>query len=402
MANNTKKMLLEFKEMLPAKALHTLALEGIAKALVDLTSLDDIAKVITYASQKKLKIVPLGSGSNLVFPKSADVLWLRPRFSQIDSIEENKHSVRLNVGAGVNWHEFVSYCVGQGWHGLENLALIPGTVGAAPIQNIGAYGVEIEQFIESVEIVSLASNSLTKKVLEHKTISHRECQFAYRDSVFKHDLKDKVLVTAVNFRLQKGFTPNLNYAELKEYFETTNINSIAKEKSVVERSDIEKPVVEKCVVAKNTPEKNVLEKSNTYCDSAKKLFDAVVAIRQQKLPAPDLCPNAGSFFKNPLVSIEKVDALKKQHPTIPSFNMPGDYDHKKLSAAWLIQTSGLKGFENKGIKVSDKHALVLENVSQNHNRQSTADDVLEMVKHIQDKVQQNFAVKLEVEPRIRF
>ena len=362
-------MSLIFQQQVPAASLHTLSLQGTAHTLVDLESLDDIPHVIEHAAANNLKIIPLGEGSNLVFPKRSPVLWLRAQFKHIEIVEETNDTVLVKAGAGLNWHHWVSYCLDQGWHGLENLALIPGCVGAAPIQNIGAYGVELDQFVDSVETVCIKAFD-DKKPGDKLSFSREQCVFSYRDSIFKKALKDKVLVTAIFFRLTKVFKPDIRYKALDVFFnKQVNFNS-----------------------------KNL---------TAKQLFDAVVSIRRQRLPDVNASPNAGSFFKNPIVSVKKAESLRKQYAQIPIFEAGPAYgaESRKLSAAWLIEKAGLKGYESKGIQMSDQHALVLINTSAKQTApaaRSTSGEVIEMSNHVIATVYKHFGIQLTPEPRIHF
>ncbi len=348
-------MTARFQSQVSAASLHSMRLSGVAHTVVDLNSFEDLSTVVDYARKSTLHIVPLGEGSNLIFPEQAKILWLRPMFKQVEAVRENDNSVWVTVGAGVRWHDFVSYCLDQRWHGLENLALIPGTVGAAPIQNIGAYGVEVDSFIDSVQSITIDSRA------EVITRSVDECGFSYRDSIFKRSLKDKELVTAVCFRLQKSFTPNLSYAALNEY--------------LIKQGLSDEP-------------------------TAQQVFSAVVAIRQQRLPNPSTTPNAGSFFKNPIVSNDIAQTLKNAYIALPAHDV--GHGMKKLSAAWLIDNAGLKGFAINSIKISAQHALVLvnESSSSEKNKGATAGDVLKVANYVQDRVKEKFGVDLEPEPRM--
>mgnify|MGYP000258130946 CR=1 FL=1 len=250
----------------------------------------------------------------------------------------------VTVGAGVNWHDFVSWTIEQQLPGLENLALIPGTVGAAPIQNIGAYGAEVADFIESIEAFDTATHAFV-------TLSNAECQFAYRDSYFKQN-PNRFIVTKVVFKIPKAWQARLQYADLAKQFSGSN----------------------------SSP-------------SAKQIFDAVCAIRSAKLPDPSVIGNAGSFFQNPIVGNDQYDLLIKQFPDLVSY--PDGPEKRKLAAGWLIDQCGLKGHRVGQLGVYEKQALVLVN-----HGGGTGLELLALAQDIQDKVLARFDVHLSIEPVI--
>jgi UDP-N-acetylmuramate dehydrogenase len=283
----------------------------------------------------------MGEGSNTVFIEDFTGTVLKIANKGI-SITEHQDVWHVRAAAGENWHQLVIHLLEQGVFGFENLALIPGTVGAAPVQNIGAYGVEVGQFIKSVRGYDIGKAQFVE-------FAQAECDFAYRESVFKQALKDKFIITEVLFELPKQWQPVLNYGPLQ----SLDINTV----------------------------------------TAKQAFDKVVEIRQSKLPDPKVLANAGSFFKNPIVGNGQVDTLLKQYPDMP--NYPVDAKHTKLAAGWLIEQAGLKGFELGGIAVYHKQALVLVNKGA-----GTASELKAMIQHIQQSVWQKFNVQLEHEVRV--
>lgn len=284
----------------------------------------------------------LGGGSNVVLADQVEPLVIKVQSRGIRLLETRPDAYIVQAEAGEIWHDFVQYCLEQGWSGLENLALIPGTVGAAPVQNIGAYGVELEQRVHSV----LAWNFHQARLVE---LPATECGFSYRDSRFKHDPAGTWLIVAVRFALPRPWTPVLDYPDLRQ-------RSMAGE-SV----------------------------------SAQAVFDAVCDIRRQKLPDPAVLGNAGSFFKNPVVSQEQRDALRAQWPGLVSYDVaPGQC---KLAAGWLIDQCGWKGRRDGAVGVHERQALVLVNYGG-----GTAQDIERLAQAIRADVRQRYGVELEQEP----
>ncbi len=289
----------------------------------------------------------LGGGSNVLLVNDIDRLVIKPTLADILIIEETPDSIIVQVGAGMVWHEFVKWCVAKDYGGIENLSLIPGTVGAAPIQNIGAYGVELEQVFVGLHAYHLSSGSkeyFTKEV----------CAFGYRDSIFKQELKGRYIITDVQFELTKG-SHHLEYSY--------------------------KPLT------------NLLINSGISEPSIKDISDAVIAIRQSKLPDPVEIGNAGSFFKNPIIQASAYDELKKQYPEIPSY--PISEDTVKVPAAWLIDQLGWKGHTNEAIGVHKDHALVLVNYGDGN-----AADIVTLSKSIMESVKEHFNIQLEREVQL--
>ena len=265
---------------------------------------------------------------------------------RIAIVEDDGDVAVVRADAGVGWHDLVLWTLGHGLCGLENLALIPGTVGAAPIQNIGAYGVEVRQHIHAVDAFDRRGNAMVR-------LDTQACAFAYRDSLFKRD-PDHYVVTSVDFALSRTPALTLDYAGIGEELEAMGIE---------------------------TPR-------------ASQVAEAVIRIRQRKLPDPNVLGNAGSFFKNPIVPVAVADALAGEHASMPVF--PGsDADNRKLSAAWLIDQCGWKGFREGDAGVAASHALVLVN----HGHASGA-QLLDLARRIAASVQARFGVAIEPEPRI--
>jgi UDP-N-acetylmuramate dehydrogenase len=301
------------------------------KSIDDLLALPDLTSLNFYI---------LGEGSNTLFVDDITPIIIKPNFQGVDITEEDDSYI-VTVGAGENWHNLVTRCIEQGINGLENLALIPGSVGAAPVQNIGAYGVELSNYCQRVTWFQFTDNSI-------HNLSKEECKFSYRNSVFKQYLYNKGIITEVQFRFPKQWVPNISYSGL----DTLSTESSA--------HDVMKKVIE---------------------------------IRQSKLPDPKVLPNAGSFFKNPIVDQDTYKRLISLFPDIPSYTQ--DNDNVKLAAGWMIEQVGLKGYKDKGVGVHVNQALVLVNYESDLGK-----DVIAMAKYVQAKVKQKFDVIIVPEVRL--
>jgi UDP-N-acetylmuramate dehydrogenase len=301
---------------------------------------DDINELNQVAAAVSEPYYILGEGSNTLFLDDKAPTIIKPRFSGIN-IEETQGYYIVSVGASENWNDLVRYTVQQGVFGLENLALIPGSVGAAPVQNIGAYGVEIADYCTGVQWYELATQTVHQ-------LDNKDCEFAYRDSIFKRRLHNKGIICKVWFTLPKQWQPSLKYAGL-----------------------------------------NALTANAT----AAQVMSKVIALRQTKLPDPDVLPNAGSFFKNPVVSDSQYQQLQQTYGDLPHY-LQSD-GSIKLAAAWLIEHTGLKGYRDKGVGVHQKQALVLVNYCSTSGR-----DLLELAKYIQRMVVEKFDIRLQAEVRL--
>lgn len=325
---------------------NTLALQARAQAFVSIHTEADLLAALTLAREQKLPVVPLGEGSNVVFAGDLEALVIQQRMKGIEVLVLADDAVQLRVAAGENWHALVQWTLAQGYFGLENLALIPGTVGAAPIQNIGAYGVELQSSLLKVHARQIADD----KVI---ALSNEACEFGYRDSIFKHRLQDQLVITEVELQLSRGPAVNIAYPALASYF--------------AEHADIVP-----------TPET---------------VFDAVVSIRRSKLPDPTQVPNAGSFFKNPVIAGKVAEKLRAAFPALPCFPQPNGT--AKVSAAWMIDRCGWKGFRRADLGVHAEHALVLVNYGSD-----SGEELLSLAANIVESVQDRFGVLLEIEPRV--
>ena len=334
-------MALEIKENVSLQPFNSMAVSANAVALATAKSLDDVYQALEYARQKQLSILVLGEGSNTIFANDYQGLVILNRLKGIELIEQDDRSVTVKVAAGENWHEWVAYSIEMGWYGLENLALIPGLVGAAPMQNIGAYGVEVKDTIVNVEYLEVNTG-------EKKNLTNDDCHFLYRESVFKNELAGKVIITSVTFTLFKNEAVNISYPALASCFD--------------------------------------------QLPSPQQVFEAVCAIRKSKLPLPSRIPNTGSFFKNPTVNDLQHDKLKLKYPNLVSYKSVGGY---KLAAGWMIESAGWKKKCLNKVSVHEQQALVIINPE----KQSGA-AVLNFAIKIQQDIVEKFGVTLEIEPRI--
>ncbi len=328
------------------KSYNTFGIEAFCKYFVELNSVADFLELLKsdiYTSHQKLII---GGGSNILFTKDYDGLVIKNNIKGKEITFENNNDVIVKAGAGENWNDFVIWCISHNFGGLENLSLIPGCIGASPMQNIGAYGAEIKEVFESLVAYDMVSG-------EKKIFSPQQCHFGYRESVFKNEYKNKFIITSVSYSLKKNSPVNISYGAIS---------------SELEAEGIKNPTI-------------------------KDVSNAVVRIRKSKLPDPSEIGNAGSFFKNPEVSAQKHDELKRNFSALVAYSLPnGNF---KLAAGWLIEQCGLKGYEHNGAAVHNKQALVL--VNKNH---CSGKDVFELSSYVLQKVFDKFGVTLEREVNI--
>ena len=328
-------------------ARNTFGVAATAPMLVEVSDPAALPELFGYAMLRDGHVLVLGGGSNLLFAGDPAGVVLALTAQGIALLGEDGDGAIVRADAGVVWHDLVLWTLGRGLSGLENLALIPGTVGAAPIQNIGAYGVEVREHIHAVEAFDRSSAQVVR-------LDAAQCAFGYRDSRFKRE-PDRFVVTAVEFRLPRTFQPRARYAGIAEELQTMGVEGAPRAAQVAE---------------------------------------AVIRIRQRKLPDPAALGNAGSFFKNPIVPATEADALSARHPDIPVF--PGsDEGHRKLSAAWLIDQCGWKGHRDGDAGIAASHALVLVN-----HGNATGAQLLDLARRVAASVHERFGVALEPEPRI--
>ncbi len=327
--------------------LHTFGMEVYTRLFARFGTVDGLRALLEEADALLPSgVLVLGGGSNILFTRNYDGLVLRNELMGIAQTAEDDDFVYVKAGAGENWHQFVLYCIQQGWAGIENLSLIPGNVGASPMQNIGAYGVELKDVFASLEALHRAD-----KALVHFTPD--DCAFGYRESVFKRKYKDEFIITAVTYRLRK--TPVLN----------TSYGAIEAE---LQRMGIEQP--------------GIADVSN-----------AVINIRRSKLPDPAVVGNAGSFFKNPVVPGEQFERLLERFPGMAGYSQPDGT--VKLAAGWLIEQCGWKGFRNGDAGCHERQALVLVNFGK-----ATGAAVYQLSEDILNSVSDKFGVLLEREVNI--
>ena len=328
----------------PLEQRNTFHVPAKAARYTELRSAGSLPELLQRRELKTMPLLVLGEGSNLLFTKDFDGLVLHMANTGVDVLQDGS-SARVRVAAGENWHGFVRWSLQHGFAGLENLALIPGTVGAAPIQNIGAYGAEVGECIAAVE-------AFDRKQDEFVQLDNAACGFGYRDSLFKRE-PGRFIVTAVDFLLPRRRELRLDYAGVRQELEAMSIQD-------------------------PTPAH---------------VATAVENLRRRKLPDPAVIGNAGSFFKNPLLPVERAAALVAAHPKLP--NWAGAGDTVKVSAAWLIEASGFKGVRDGDAGVSEKHSLVLVNYGH-----ATGAQVWGLATRIRDAVAQRFGITLEPEPLI--
>ncbi|GAA5556317.1 UDP-N-acetylenolpyruvoylglucosamine reductase [Acinetobacter schindleri] len=330
---------MQIQTQVQLKPFNTLSLDAVASHYCKIQSIDDLIQALDFAKQQQLNILILSGGSNMLLPEQIHALVLHMDIQGIELLDADDQVQRLRVGAGQSWHDFVLWTTQQGFYGLQNLALIPGLVGASPVQNIGAYGVEVGEFIESVEVYDRENHSFSP-------IKAADCDFAYRHSIFK-DYPSRYIITHVIFRLLKQPELKLNYGDLKT-----------------------------AVGEEQTPEN--LERQ-------------VIQIRQSKLPDPKEYPNVGSFFKNPVVDLQFFDQIAQQFPNLPHYPQPNN--QVKMAAGWLIDQSGWKGKQLGSVGMFHKQALVLVNYAN-----ASLKDVRATYQAVQADVQEKFGVLLEPEP----
>ncbi len=325
------------------KPYNTFGIEVFAKKFVEVTSQDELKETL---NENKDSLLILGGGSNILLTKDYDGLVIKNNFRGIEVLKETDKDVILKVGGGENWHEFVMYCVNQNFSGVENLSLIPGSVGASPMQNIGAYGVEVKDLITEVEGYHL-KEGLTR------VFQNNECEFGYRSSIFKTAQKGNFFITSVTYKLSKEVSLNTTYGAIESELKAMNIVN---------------PTI-------------------------KNVSDAVISIRESKLPDPKKIGNSGSFFKNPIISKTKLDKVLNQFKDVPNY-LQGDGSYK-IAAGWLIEQCGWKGKKMANYGVHDKQALVLVNYGSASGMQ-----IFDLSTEIIESVEKRFEITLEREVNI--
>lgn len=327
----------------PLRQRNSFHVEEQAERLIEFDREEDLDLIFGKGRPERWYV--LGGGNNILFTRRFEGTLIKPAATGITVIGEDTDTVTLRAEAATDWDRMVAWCVERGLWGAENLSLIPGTVGASPVQNIGAYGAEAAGIIYRVHLYDTLRR-------EHATLEKADCRFAYRDSIFKHEMRGRTVITAVELRLGKHPAPNLAYGDLKAQVEARGGASIAN------------------------------------------IRNAVCAIRRSKLPDPDTLGNAGSFFKNPVVDNATAERLREEDPACPVYPVSA-HGMCKLAAGWLIDRAGLKGFRMGRVGVHERQALVLVNFGG-----ATGDEVIALARYVQDKVFDRFGVRIEPEVNI--
>ena len=328
------------------KPYNSFGLPAVAQSLVRIKSDADVRRVVDHPELGRAPKFILGGGSNIILTRDMPAVVLKVEVTGRRLVEERADAWIVEAGAGESWHELVAWTLAQGWPGLENLALIPGTAGAAPVQNIGAYGLELKDRFESLDAVDLVTGRSV-------TLGPEICAFGYRDSVFKHSLAGRTLITRVRLRLPRPWQPVLGYLDLERRMRETGVSN----------------------------------------PSAQQVFDWICAIRRAKLPDPAVIGNAGSFFKNPVVTPEQCRDIIGRDPEIVHYPMPDG--SVKLAAGWMIDACGWKGKSVGQAAVYEKQALVLVN-----RGGAIGSEVMTLARAIQESVYGRFGIRLEPEPMV--
>ena len=337
---------MEITSNLSLKELNTFGLDIHASHYCIIHTVDELRELIKMEQAQGLPKLILGGGSNMLFTEDYRGLIIHNQIMGISIASETDDHVLICTGGGVNWHNFVLYCVDHGYGGIENLALIPGCVGAAPIQNIGAYGVEIKDTFYKLTAVELNNGSIHQ-------FSREECQFGYRDSIFKREAKNKFIIVDVTFKLSKHPQLNMSYGAIA----------------------------------------NQISESNIVNPTIKDVCNTVIVIRKSKLPDPKEIGNAGSFFKNPEIPIGQFEKLKEKFPDVVGYQ--AHHDKMKVAAGWLIEKSGWKGKRIGNVGMHDKQALVLVNYGN-----ATGEELIAHARKVKAGVMNDFGIDLEMEVNI--
>ena len=330
----------------PLLKLNTFGVDVKAKYFTSINTINELIEVTKTNVFKDLELLILGGGSNILFTKDFDGLVILNNIKGKEIIEQNQQSIFLKIGAGENWHELVMYCVDNGWGGIENLSLIPGNTGTAPMQNIGAYGVEIKETFVELEALEISSGKIVK-------FNNSDCEFGYRESVFKNKMKNQYIILNITLELKKNPVLNINYGDVKAILESQNIKNPA----------------------------------------IKEVSNAIISIRQSKLPDPKKIGNSGSFFKNPIVSLNQLELIKKKYPNVVNYEI--NENEFKIAAGWLIERAGWKGKKFNNYGIHEKQALVLVNYGLANGM-----EIFELSEKIILDIKDKFGIKLEREVNI--
>ena len=333
-------------ENYPLLKLNTFGVDVKAKYFTSINTINELIELTKTNLFKDLELLILGGGSNILFTKDFDGLVILNNIKGKEIIDQNQQSIFLKIGAGENWHELVMYCVDNGWGGIENLSLIPGNTGTAPMQNIGAYGVEIKETFVQLEALEISSGKIVK-------FNNSDCEFGYRESVFKNKMKNQYIILNITLELKKNPVLNINYGDVKAILESQNIKNPA----------------------------------------IKEVSNAIISIRQSKLPDPKKIGNSGSFFKNPIVSLNQLELIKKKYPNVVNYEI--NENEFKIAAGWLIERAGWKGKKFNNYGVHEKQALVLVNYGLANGM-----EIFELSEKIILDIKDKFGITLEREVNI--
>jgi len=337
---------MQIRENIPLRPYHTFGIDVSARYFSTFGNREELEALLKEQLPVKTNPLILGGGSNILFTHDYDGLVLKNEVSGINVIREDEEYLYVKAGAGENWHGFVMYCVDNGYAGVENLSLIPGNVGASPMQNIGAYGVEIKDVFHELEAYHTREGST-------RTFSNSECAFGYRESVFKNIYKNQFVITSVTYRLKKKPSFNTSYGAIQQELEKMGVQEL----------------------------------------SIKAISQAVINIRSSKLPDPKEIGNAGSFFKNPQIPNAQFDKLKTEHPNVVAF--PVNESYTKVAAGWLIEQCGWKGYRKGDAGCYPKQALVLVNYGN-----AKGEQIYQLSEEILQSVKEKFGIALEREVNI--
>ena len=333
-------------ENYPLLKLNTFGVDVKAKYFTSINTINELIELTKTNVFKDLELLILGGGSNILFTKDFDGLVILNNIKGKEIIDQNQQSIFLKIGAGENWHQLVMYCVDNGWGGIENLSLIPGNTGTAPMQNIGAYGVEIKETFVELEALEISSGKIVK-------FNNSDCEFGYRESVFKNKMKNQYIILNITLELKKNPVLNINYGDVKAILESQNIKNPA----------------------------------------IKEVSNAIISIRQSKLPDPKKIGNSGSFFKNPIVSLNQLELIKKKYPNVVNYEI--NENEFKIAAGWLIERAGWKGKKFNNYGVHEKQALVLVNYGLANGM-----EIFELSEKIILDIKDKFGITLEREVNI--
>ena len=335
----------KFQENYCLKNLNTFAIKAKTKYYTTFKSINELENILSSKIYKNNKSFILGGGSNILLTQNFNGLILHNKILGIEILDNTEKHTIVKVGAGVIWQDFVDWSLEKNLSGIENLSLIPGSVGASPVQNIGAYGVEIKNYITKVITFDLEKNTT-------RIFSNKECQFEYRNSIFKMELKNKILITHVEFKLYKTNINEISYGDIQQELKKLKLNP-----------------------------------------SPKNISTAVINIRNKKIPNPKILANSGSFFKNPIISTEKFNSLKKDFPEIIGYKV--SENKTKVAAGWLIENAGLKGYRNRDAGIHKKQALVLVNY-----KNASGKDILNLANKIQKIIFEKYKIQIVPEVNI--